>query len=235
DAELLAAYSSFRNRRTRALKEFLQVSAIYRLLDYKMRVLRRFPAERRVGWMVGRGEKIGRRRVPIQEYAHNLQTIVELAHEIGAEVAFMVLPNREDMEKVYASGAAWDPYRQVMRDTAARHGAPVLELPEIFKVSGQAAEDLFLDEMHPTAAGHDLWSSALLELLRTRGWTEGQPLEGAPTPGPIPTYEDAFVGGDHAPPEAAETPPDPAAQPLDGGIARQHISGESNPRSWSRC
>lgn len=212
DADLLAAYSSFRNRRARTVSDLLRHSALFRLLDYKLRVLRQFPAERRVGWMVGRGEKIGKRRVPIQEYARNLETMVELAHESGAEVAFMVLPNREDLTRIYTSGAAWDPYRKVMRDAAARHGAPVLDLPEVFEVSGQGADVLFLDEMHPTAQGHALWAGAVEALLRERGWTDGRPIEGEPAPGPIPAYEDIYVEGAHAPPDPPPQDPSLSAQ-----------------------
>jgi hypothetical protein len=224
DRELLAAYSSFRNSQARAVHEALTHSALYTILDYKLRVLRTFPEERRVGWMVGRGEKIGARRVPIQEYARNLETIVELAHSAGAEVAFMVLPNREDLVTVYEAGAAWDPYRQVMRDTAQRHGAPVLELPELFRVSGLEADELFLDEMHPTAQGHALWAELVGGTLAERGWLAGQPLERDPQPSPIPRYEDVFVQGDHAPPEGAEPPPDPS-QGDHRASAAGHISG----------
>jgi lysophospholipase L1-like esterase len=209
DRDLLAAYSSFRNRHARAVQELLGGSALYTILDYKLRVLRTFPEERRVGWMVGRGEKIGERRVPIVEYARNLETIVELAHDAGAEVTFMVLPNREDLVARYESGAAWDPYRQVMRDTALRHGAPVLELPELFRASGLDADALFLDEMHPTAQGHALWAQLTQQTLEERGWTEGRPLQRDPKPGPIPDYEDPFVQGEHAPPQGEAPPEDP--------------------------
>ena len=210
DRDLLAAYSSFRNQHARTVHEALSSSALYTILDYKLRVLRTFPEERRVGWMVGRGEKTGERRVPIQEYARNLETIVELAHDAGAEVAFMVLPNREDLTTVLDAGAAWDPYRQVMRDTAQRHGAPVLELPELFRQTGLEADQLFLDEMHPTAQGHALWAELVQRTLEERGWLAGQPLERDPQPSPVPEYEDIFVTGDHAPPEGAEPPPDPS-------------------------
>jgi lysophospholipase L1-like esterase len=224
DRDLLAAYSSFRNSHARTVHEALGSSALYTILDYKLRVLRTFPEERRVGWMVGRGEKIGERRVPIQEYARNLETIVELAHDAGAEVAFMVLPNREDLITVYEAGAAWDPYRQVMRDTAQRHGAPVLELPELFRQTGLEADQLFLDEMHPTAQGHTLWADLVLSTLEDRGWSEGQPLERDPQPSPVPAYEDIFVTGEHAPPEGAEPPPDPSLQDH-RGTAAGRISG----------
>ncbi len=204
DRELLAAYSSFRNRHARTLHGLLSSSALYTILDYKLRVLRTFPEERRVGWMVGRGEKIGERRVSIQEYAHNLETIVELAHAVAAEVAFMVLPNREDLTTTYESGAAWDPYRQVMRDTATRHGAPVMELPEHFIASDIDAEQLFLDEMHPTALGHRLWAELAVATLAEREWPSGGDLERDPRPGPVGSYEDPFVGQDHAPPPDAD-------------------------------
>ncbi len=207
DRDLLAAYSTFRNHRARAVKETLKRSSLYTILDYKLRVLRKFPEDRRVGWMIGRGEKIGQRRVPIQEYAANLEIITELAHDAGAEVAFMVLPNREDLTMVHQSGAAWDPYRQVMRDTATRHGAPLMYLPELFEETGLEADELFLDEMHPTAKGHALWADLVLETLDELSWPDGQPAERDPQPSPLPAYEDPFVEGDHAPPEGAEPPP----------------------------
>ncbi len=212
DRDLLAAYSSFRNRHARAAHDLLRRSSLYTILDYKLRVLRTFPEERRVGWMVGRGEKTGERRVPIREYARNLESIVELAHGAGAEVAFMVLPNREDVLTVNASGAAWDPYRDVMRDTAKRHGAPVLELPALFVEAGVEADALFLDEMHPTAQGHQLWADLALNTLDERGWVAGQPLERDPLPGAMPEYEDKFVEGEHAPPEGETPQSDPSLQ-----------------------
>jgi len=224
DRELLAAYSSFRNSQARTVHDALSHSSLYTILDYKLRVLRTFPEDRRVGWMIGRGEKIGERRVPIQEYARNLETIVELAHAIGSEVAFMVLPNREDLVTVYESGAAWDPYRQVMRDTAARHGAPVVELPSLFLETELGGDALFLDEMHPTAQGHALWADTMLQTISDRGWTGGGALERDAQPGPLPAYEDQFVQGDHAPPEGNEPPPDPSLQDH-RGTAVGRISG----------
>jgi lysophospholipase L1-like esterase len=224
DRDLLAAYSSFRNRHARAAQQFLGRSSLYTILDYKLRVLRTFPEERRVGWMIGRGEKIGERRVPIGEYARNLESIVELAHDADAEVAFMVLPNREDLVAKHESGAAWDPYREVMRDTATRHGAPVMELPDLFRTSGLEADALFLDEMHPTAQGHALWAELAQQTLEERGWPQGRPLERDPVPGPIPDYEDPFVQGERAPPPGEQPPEDPG-QADRRGAASGRISG----------
>ena len=226
DRDLLAAYSSFRNSHARALHRLLGHAALYTILDYKLRVLRTFPEERRVGWMIGRGEKIGERRVPIQEYAQNLETIVELAHDAGAEVAFMVLPNREDLDTVYESGAAWDPYREIMRDTAKRHGAPVMELPSLFQDSGFEGADLFIDEMHPTARGHQLWAELVQHTLQERGWTEGLAIERDPQTSPVPRYEDPFVGAEHAPPPGDQAQPQPEAGPLNqGDTALARITG----------
>jgi lysophospholipase L1-like esterase len=228
DRELLAAYSSFRNQRARWLHHQLERSALFSILDYKLRVLRKFPEERRVGWMLGRGEKVGSRRVPIDEYARNLETISELAERSGAELAFMVLPNREDLVSSHDSGAAWDPYRQVMRDTAARHGAPLMELPAHYVASGLSADDLFLDEMHPTAKGHQIWADLALSTLAERGWTEGDSILRDPAPGPIPDYSDPFVEGHHAPP-----PDEAAAMPSPGEEVRESVQQESPPAGGS--
>ncbi len=200
DKELLAAYSSFGSRRARALRSLLERSTLFRLLDYELRVLRKLPHVRRVGWLIGRSETTGERRVPIDEYARNLEIIADLTHDAGAELLFLLLPNEEDIVPTGAQGAAWDPYRLAMRDAARRHGAPLADLPAVFKASALPKEQLFLDEMHPTARGHHLIADAVQAALTERGWMEGGMLESDPQPAAIPDYRDPFTEGRHSPP-----------------------------------
>ncbi len=193
DAELLSAYSRWGRSPAGRLRELLRASALFRLLDYELRV-RRGPqaAARRVGWTVGGSGGGGRRRVAIADYAANLDTLVDLALDAGAEVLFLALANREDLRGSGDAPGAWDPYRRVFRETAARRGAPLVAIPQRFRDSGLGADALFLDEMHPSAAGHAIMGEAVAEALA--GWAAGAPLMGEGTGGPRPDYADPYVG-----------------------------------------
>ncbi len=196
DRELMAAYGTFGNRTSRSIREFLEASAAFRAFDYLLRVKSREPDPDKVGWMEGRPEGGMARRVEINDYAHNLQTMAELVHEIGGEVMFLVLANQEDLVPSGHGPAAWDPYRDVMRDTAARHGAPVVDVPVAFRSSGLKGNDLFIDAMHPSARGHAIIADAVEAVLLERGWDQGKPLEVDPVGGSVPEYEDGFAHED---------------------------------------
>jgi len=234
DKDLLASYAGFEQSLVGRLKHLLSMSAIYRLLDYRLRVAPATDRMREVGWLqsgnpgvLDSGQHIGLRRVEINDYAANLETMVDMAQDSGAEVAFIMLANNEDLDGGSSPGKAWDPYRQVMKDTAARHGAPLIDVPALFIDSGLSREALFLDEMHPTAAGHRIMGEALADLLLEHRWDRGSALMGSGEPGDIPSYDDPYVSGGGASSSEPGSPPGgdpggtPGAQP--GGGTR--ISG----------
>jgi len=232
DKEVLAEAAGFESGFTARMKRILSRSAIYRVADWKLRV--RGSAERvqKVAWQQdsrSRGQ-IGLRRVEINDYARNLESLVGLARESGAEVAFVLLANNEDVKSggpVQAGPKAWDPYRRVMRETAARHGAPLIDVPALFLESGLGPSELFLDEMHPTVEGHRIMGEALAAVLAERDWLAGGPVQRDPHGGNVPDYVDPFVegtsaqsgpAGDGPPQGQADGPSDPAAggMPPDG-------------------
>ena len=196
DKELMAAYGTFGNRTARKIRGALEVSAAFRAFDYLLRVKSREPDENKVGWMEGRPEGGHARRVEINDYAHNLETMAQLVHESGGEVMFLVLANQEDLVPSKHGPAAWDPYRDVMRDTATRHGSPVVDVPSAFRASGLRGDDLFIDAMHPSARGHAIIADAVEAVLLERGWHQGKPLEVNPQGGSVPKYEDGFAHED---------------------------------------
>ncbi len=196
DREMMAAYGTFGNRTSRRIRSVLDLSAAFRIADYLLRVKSREPDPNKVGWMEGRPEGGLARRVEINDYARNMETMAELVHEAGGEVMFLILANQEDLAPSGHGPAAWDPYRDVMRDTALRHGAPVVDVPALFRASGLGPSDLFIDAMHPSARGHELIADGIQAALFDRGWQDGKPLEADPKPGPIPEYEDDFVHED---------------------------------------
>lgn len=188
DKDLINAYSSFDGSFQAKSSRVLKTSALYRVMRFRLIEGSTQAQARSVGWQVGGEGQSGLRRVEIDDYAANLDHIVELADRVGAQVAFVILANRVDVEQPGNDGMAWVPYRQVMRETAERHGAPVLDVPAVFAESGQSATTLLLDEMHPTRTGHALIGAALAEVLEP--WANGEPLQSGGTGAERPDYTD---------------------------------------------
>ena len=193
DRDLLALTTGYERSPIARLQRLLSASAIYRVADWKLRVKHNSKKIRTVSWQVGSQQHIGLRRVEINDYASNLEILTGMAQDAGAEVVFLRLANEEDVRTHVGGEKAWTPYREVMRQTAARHGAPVIEVPELFRESGLSKEELFLDEMHPTVAGHRIIGVALAEVLTP--WAGGASLNSGGTGGERPTYTDRFVQG----------------------------------------
>lgn len=237
DKELLASFSSYEQSWVNLGRDLLTRSAIFRLLDWHLRVKGSVAnAHKVVDWMTSGGDTQGVRRVAIQDYADNLEEMVQLALERDGEVLFIVLANNEDLDESKEDRRmAWTPYREVMRETAARHGAPVIEVPELFEASGEDKGALFLDEMHPTATGHRIIGEALASLLLEKDWASGGRVMTDGPGGPVPDYSDPFVesqasgGADGVGPDPAASqsgvpggdpggPGDALPQPGEGGL-----------------
>jgi len=213
DKDLLATYAGHRDSFTGLISEKLSSSAIFRVIDWRLRVLPQAREVRKVGWMqgngtqnglLGSGNQIGLRRVAINDYARALEAMVELAKDRGAEVLFVLLPNNEDIAgstqpENLQNQKAWEPYREVMRAAAARHGAPIIEGAELFIETGIPANELFLDEMHPTAKGHAILGDALFSLLDEAGWVDGGQVMTKGTGSALQELTDPFVAGNRSP------------------------------------
>lgn len=176
---------------TALVSDALSSLAFYRLLRYRLTVQQGDKAEaRKVGWTLGGPTRAGPRRVEVNAYAANLDRLASEAIARDAEVVFVVLANTVDGTE-QAPHAAWNTYRNVMRDVAARHGAPVIEVPELFAESPLYVRELFLDEMHPTAPAHALIGQELARVLTP--WAEGGTVMSEPSGEPLKTYRDPFV------------------------------------------
>ena len=148
---------------------------------------------RKVGWQVGGDDpRSGRRRVDINSYAENLDTLCARAQARGVGVVFLLLPNREDLER-RSPDPAWRPYRRVMEEEAGRWQAPLVDLRRIFGSSGYTADQLFLDQMHPTPLGHSLMATAVEAALGTVGWPS-RSVRLTPPEAALPRYDDRFEG-----------------------------------------
>lgn len=193
DRELLADYAGWVQSPLSRLRGALQASALFRTLDWHLRVSRRSEVARTVGWQAGStAPRSGRRRVSVRDYTANLVEFCAMMHERGAGVVFLMLPNREDIAQ-RAPSPAWGPYRAAMREVARGCGAPLVDGPASFQQSGASADALFIDQMHPSAAGHARLAEAVGATLAAAGWP-GSPLRVGPRPSVIEVPADPYEG-----------------------------------------
>lgn len=225
DADLLTSYAGFRQTPEYRARVLFSRSALFRWLDYQIRVEPRRAAVKKIGWTLGgEGPRSGKRRVAINDYADNLDTLCARMRERNGGVIFVMLPNREDVYPV-SPDPAWGPYRRVMQQAAERNGVPLVDLPTVFHDSGRSEDALFLDQMHPTAAGHTLIASAVVEALLGAGWPEHRlvPIQPAPHAVYVDRFENRVVNSPSDSPSdnagsLAATQGDPAAM---SGVAPQ--------------
>lgn len=193
DANLLASYAGWEVSDWGKIRVGLEYSALFRRLDWQLRVAPTGAASRQVGWMVGgNSARSGNRRVAIGDYARNLDSFCQIMADQGGGVVYIMLANREDIEPLSAE-PAWNPYREVLRGAAARCQAPLVEIAPAFVASGKSADALFIDQMHPTALGHRLMAEAVELALAAVGWPQ-QSLHALPSSEPPVVPEDPFEG-----------------------------------------
>ncbi len=147
------------------VKQRLRGYATYRIL---WQLLSPWLATQQVRWIQSR-EDVGRleggvgTRVPLEEYIANLRAMVAEARALGARVAFLILPAPMDFDKV-PPPITVQKYRYAMRSLAEKLGAPLVDGPAVFKAA-HAPMTCFLDQVHPSAQGHQLLGKALAEAL----------------------------------------------------------------------
>lgn len=181
DAEVLAQVET-----GGAVRVILEQSALFRLMDR----LAGAGGAQSIATVADRAPVAGRRRVPLQRYAENLESMAQALHERGGGVAFVMLANRMDVQR-RPGPLVWQPYRDAMRLVAARWGAPLVDLPARFPHEG--GQRLFLDDIHPNARGHAVVARLLEDALLAAGWP-GAPLRQKPPSSPLPRLEDPYEG-----------------------------------------
>ncbi|MCK6503208.1 GDSL-type esterase/lipase family protein [Myxococcota bacterium] len=128
--------------------------------------------QQEIGWgQRGQQTTRGDRRVPPADYSAHLDAMARQARQDGAGVIFLILPNVEDVDHP-GRPWPWDPYRRLMREAAARHGCPVVDGPALVRATGKGAGELFVDEMHPSATGHQVLGRGLAQAAREAGWPD---------------------------------------------------------------
>lgn len=121
--------------------------------------------QRDTGWPTAQD-----RRVPIQDYAANLDRMVRDARERGAGVLFVAPVNLGLADGRYEQGAIWDAYFDAQRQVAAWHGVPVLSARAVLAADPAPNTEKFIDVMHPSALGARLIGAGVAARLSTEGW-----------------------------------------------------------------
>ncbi len=154
-------------------------SALFRVVSSGVDRVRGGQGARLITWTQTSGKPDGSvRRVPLPDYAANLDAMVHEARERGVGVAFLSLANKDLVLRTYDEGS-WDAYFKAQAAVAEHHGVPRVDAGEALRdAQGRedlALGDLFVDELHPSGAGHRVIAEALADGLIAAGWPgEGQ-------------------------------------------------------------
>ncbi|HXJ34668.1 MAG TPA: SGNH/GDSL hydrolase family protein [Candidatus Eisenbacteria bacterium] len=99
----------------------------------------------------------------VDSFARALRAIVETSRAHGAEAVLVVPPRRGDYEAKWATFPAYD---AAVRGAAAATGAPLADVHDAFRSDPRGDDVLFVDAVHPSAAGHELYARVVADAVR---------------------------------------------------------------------
>jgi lysophospholipase L1-like esterase len=170
DKPLLARYKARESSFRRRLHKAAWSSALLQLVGQTVsRTLGSEPALQPRSSFTGPSQMW---RVPLADYEQNIDTMVRLSRERGAQVLFLALVGR------YFSAPGSGPaiYRKALIRAAHRAKAPLVDVSTLFQLSGKSKEELFFDGLHPSASGHKIIAQGIIAAIKP--WLAG----GALTP-----------------------------------------------------
>jgi len=172
----------------------LFASYFFRLLATNLDSVRGGTGARLVTWTKeSRYPTDGVRRVPITRYGENLDWMARTAAERGVGVAFVAPCNMGMVQGLYQDGASWDVYFNAQKSVAEHHGAPWISTKEAMQAGGNT-DALFVDVLHPSAAGHAIFADTARAALNAAGWP-GNKLLARDTPFPWETLTEGRIPG----------------------------------------
>jgi lysophospholipase L1-like esterase len=122
------------------------------------------------------------RRVPIDAYAHNLQTIAVEAAKRGVGTIFVSPTAAVEVDPSLPGDPQWTAYREVQAGIARHLGIPWVDTRPALEADYKNPDtpNPFLDDIHPSALGTTRMAQAIARTLQDAGWPE-KPLLAAPT------------------------------------------------------
>ncbi len=121
------------------------------------------------------GQGAGPRRVPVREYAENLDRIAREATGRGVGVMLVAPANRERAGERRDGSPSWEVYFAAQAAVADHHGLPRVDLADVLRAA-PPGDPLFVDVMHPSARGHALAAAAVASRLLAEGWPASRPI-----------------------------------------------------------
>jgi hypothetical protein len=129
-------------------------------------------------------DQMGVRRVPIQEYAENLDWMLREASARGIAAVFLTPCNRHRAVMEPGVLTTWEAYFEVVQRLADRRSVPVVHGCDVVRRHDLYDDAGFLDDMHPTAALNQAYADQIAAMLFASGWPE-RPLLPDPAPPPF--------------------------------------------------
>ena len=129
-----------------------------------------------VTWVQGSElPRADQRRVPLAEYAENLEQLIREAAARDVGVVLLTPPSPVEIVNAVQPPHQWTPYRRAQAAIARHYGLPHIDMTPVFKAAYETDEprDLtkyFLDDLHPTATGQRIMAQLLERVLKQRGW-----------------------------------------------------------------
>ncbi len=177
------------------LSKSLKETAVFRILDYWLRIQSGPTAQRRQSAFI-QGKNINpqqKPRVGTNAYAQHLDKLVEEALQNQTDVVFVMLPVPADLMASHMDDRVLL-YRDALNHVAVRHGVPTVDGPKLFVDSGRKHAELFAENATLTKRGHRILSYALAQKLRP--WLRGRKLNKKGTGATIPTLKEPSLIGD---------------------------------------
>jgi len=137
----------------------------------------------RVGW-IKEPNTTALRRVPLQQYAENIDRLMVEAAKRDIGCVVLQLSNRQ--EHTSSGTMPWQNYKDAQDKVATRRGVPIAKMQEALADSEFEANLLFQDLMHPTATANKLIAGLLADTMGDAGWPKNRLI---PDPEPPPFNE----------------------------------------------
>ena len=115
------------------------------------------------------------RRVELGDYTANLDKIIREAAKRDIGAVLLSPPAKVEVTQSVEPPHQWSSYREQQAAVALHHGLPHLDATQAFAAEHQKdpspnADNLFLDDLHPSIRGHSLIAKLIDEGLRQGGW-----------------------------------------------------------------
>ncbi len=111
----------------------------------------------------------GVRRVPIQDYARNLDDIIRDAGSRGVS-SVMLTPCNTHLVDGEVQHTPWTAYFDAQAQVADHHGLLHLRACDVMRATGLSSDDLFMDSMHFSETGNKVVGRALAKALLGARW-----------------------------------------------------------------